>query len=102
MLSSKAEGSGWKPPAREPPGHLYLGLLVVFVLDAVDLLKQVAHPVNLGDNTTVGVTAALFLLVYDHLPSLPLSNVHVTPRAPPYSDMKKLTETNIAKDSWEE
>lgn len=67
---------------REPPGQLYLGLLVVFVLDAIDLLKQVAHPVNLGENTTAGVTAALSLLVYDHLPSLPVSNAHVTLRAP--------------------
>lgn len=82
MLGSKAEGAGWEAPAEGAAGHLYLGLLVVLVLDAVDLLQQVAHPVNLGENTTAGVTAALALLLYEHLPSLPVSNVCVTPTAP--------------------
>lgn len=61
------------PPLREqePSERLYLGLLVVFVLDAVDLLKQVAHPVNLGKKTAVRVPATLSLLFRDHLPSLP-------------------------------
>lgn len=63
------------PPLREqePSERLYLGLLVVFVLDAVDLLKQVAHPVNLGKKTPVRVPATLSLLFNDHLPSLPES-----------------------------
>lgn len=56
---------------QEPSECLYLGLLVVFVLNAVDLLKQVAHSVNLGKKTAVRVPAALSLLFRDHLPSFP-------------------------------
>lgn len=61
--------------------RFYLGLLVVFVLDAVDLLKQIAHPVNLGKKTIVGVPAALSLLLHDNLPSSLCQNVHITPTA---------------------
>lgn len=51
-----------QPREQEPSEHPYLGLLVVFVLNAIDLLKQVAHAVNLGRKITVGVPAALPLL----------------------------------------